>query len=245
VSTFSDELTASMTTLMSTAWVESTSDIFPKTADVALRDGAVRIEAAYLYADMAQSTLLQKSFKDWFAAKVIRMYLAGASRIIRNNGGSIKSFDGDRVMGVFVGGRKRNDAARTALQINWLVQLSINPIVAERLKDSKTKWKVTHGVGIGVGEAFVTRAGVRNVSGETTHNDLISIGRAPNVAAKLSAVRDPGLGPLLITSDVFSMLDGSQKEGGVPTQSMWTGPHHVDVGPYSINVHSSTWRSQP
>lgn len=80
------------------------------------------------------------------------MYLNGTSQIIRNNGGSIKSFDGDRVMGIFVGGNKRNTAAKTALQINWLVSQCIAPIVKERLKDQTTKWTVTHGVGVGVGE---------------------------------------------------------------------------------------------
>lgn len=247
MSTFSDELTTAMTTLMSTEWDESTSDAVPKTQDVALRNGAVRVEAAYLYADMAESTLLQQAYKDTFAAKVVRMYLAGASQIIRKNGGSIKSFDGDRVMGVFVGSRKRNDAAKTALQINWLVSQSINPIVEARLEGTKTsrKWTVTHGVGVDVGQAFIVRAGVRNATGETTHNDLVSIGRAPNVAAKLSAMRDLALGPLLITSDVYGWLGEEQKEGGDPKRSMWTGPHTTGVGPYSLDLYSSTWRWQP
>ena len=247
MTTFSDRLTDSMSSLMTIPWDEEATDEVPRTADVKLADGAARVEAAYLYADLAKSTLLQKQYKDTFAAKVIRMFLNGSSQIIRENDGHIKSFDGDRVMGVFTGGQKRNNAANAALKINWLVGQCINPIVAKRLDDTKTtaKWTVRHGVGVDVGEAFIARAGVRNASGETTHNDLISIGRAPNVAAKLSALRDLGRGPSIITSDVYSHLSESQKQGGPDKEPMWTGPHEQLVGPHLLNLYASTWRRTP
>ena len=247
MSTFSDKLTKSMSTLMTTAWDEEKSDEVPKTADVKLADGAVRVQAAYLYADLAESTLVQKRYKDTFAAKVIRMFLNGSSQVIRENHGRIKSFDGDRVMGVFTGGSKCNNAANAALKINWLVSECINPIVTKRLDDTKTdaKWTVSHGVGVDVGYAFISRAGVRNSAGETTHNDLISVGRAPNVAAKLSALRDLGKGSSIITSDVYGYLAESQKLGGKDKDSMWTGPHLQSVGPYTLSLYASTWWRRP
>lgn len=247
MSAFSEKLTAAMSTFMTTAWDEVESDEVPKTANVTLSNGAVRVEAAYLYADLAESTLLQKLFKDTFSAKVIRMFLNGSSQIIRENNGHIKSFDGDRVMGVFTGGSKRNNAANAALKINWLVSECINPIVAKRLEDTKTdtKWTVSHGVGVDVGEAFISRAGVRNSGGETTHNDLISVGRAPNVAAKLSAVRDLGKGPSIITSDVYDYLKDSQKLGGSNKEPMWTGPYSKSIGPHTMSLYASTWWRRP
>lgn len=247
MTTFSDRLHKSMDTLMQTVWDETTSDEVPKTADVKLVDGAVKVEAAYLYADLARSTQLQKTYLPRFAAKVIRMYLNGASQIIRQSGGHIKSFDGDRVMGVFVGGAKRNNAANAALKINWLVSESINPLVEKRLADTKTtqKWTVSHGVGIDVGEAFIARAGVRNSGGETTHNDLISIGRAPNVAAKLSAMRDLNKGPSIITAEIYSYLNDSQKFSSASKEALWTGPHRRSVGPYNLDLYASTWWRTP
>lgn len=245
MSTFSDQITESMETVMSTAWKEIAGTTVPKTADVALKNGAVRLEAAYLYADLGQSTLLQKNFKDWFAAQVIRMYLNGTSQIIRNNGGSIKSFDGDRVMGIFVGDNKRNIATKTALQINWLVSQCISPIIKERLKDQTTQWKMTHGVGVDVGEALITRAGVRNATGETTHNDLISVGRAPNIAAKLSAIRDLGAGSIVVTNDVHSYLKEPQLVGGTDQTPMWTGSYTRVVGPHTLPLYASTWYWEP
>ena len=247
MSNFSDRLNEAMSELMTTSWDEEELVEVPRTADVKLSDGAARVEAAYLYADLADSTLLQKRYKDTFAAKVIRMFLNGSSQIIRENGGAIKSFDGDRVMGVFTGGQRRNNAANAALKINWLVSQSINPIVAKRLDDTKTKqkWTVQHGVGIDAGEAFIVRAGVRNSNGETTHNDLISVGRAPNVAAKLSANRDLGAGPSIVTAEVYSYLAESQRLGGADKQPMWSGPYQLEAGPHSLEVYASTWWRKP
>lgn len=242
----SDDVRASLRKLMFDAWDERSSDEFPNTADVKLSNGSVRVDACYLYADLAGSTLLQKNYKDTFAARVIRCYLNGASQIIRANDGQIKSFDGDRVMGVFVGNSRRNNAANAALKINWLVAKCLNPLVKERLTASgSTLWVIKHGVGIDAGEALVARAGVRNSAGETTHNDLVSVGRAPNVAAKLSSVRNLGKGALLMTDDVYRFLNNDQKLSKPAGERMWSGPHGVDVGPYHLDVYASSWHREP
>ena len=214
---------------------------------MSLKDGAVKLKAAYLYADLAESTDLQKNFTNEFSAKVIRSYLAGACRVIRANGGSIKSFDGDRVMGVFVGRSMRNDAVNAALKINWLVVKCLNPLIKDRLialKSNRTL-ELKHGVGVDAGEAFVVRAGVRNSSGETTHNDLISIGRVPNVAAKLSSIRDEYKRFIWITEDVYTYLNEDQLRSKPNRNPMWTGPHRRQVGPYALNLYASTWNRSP
>lgn len=149
-------------------------------------------------------------------------------------------------MGVFVGKSRRNNAANAALQVNWLVAKCINPLVAERLAAGNGKsWVVEHGVGIDEGEALVARAGVRNSGGETTHNDLVSVGRAPNVAAKLSAERGLGRGSVLMTADAYKFLKDAQKLSKPTGEPMWTGPHKLDVGPYSLDVYASSWHREP
>src|SRR5690606_40277978 len=100
---FKDDVQERVETILNEEWKITTSKDVPSTNDVAHKNGAVRIEAAFLYADLAASTDLQKRYVDTFAAKAIRMYLGGASSIIRHFEGTIKSFDGDRVMGVFTG----------------------------------------------------------------------------------------------------------------------------------------------
>lgn len=241
---FSDEVKARVETILNTEWNTHDGQVVPHTPDVALANGAVEIEAAFLYADLAGSTALQKEYKSTFAAKAIRMYLGGSSQIIRHFGGQIRSFDGDRVMGVFVGDSKRDSAVKAAFMVNWLVQEVINPLVKKRHEANKTTvWVARHGVGIDVGKSFVARAGVRNASGEQTHNDLIFTGRAPNIAAKLSALRSAQVGSIVITKDVFDDLEPEQKKHLNSEQRVWSGGSAQAVGPYSLTLyHTNYWR---
>jgi len=91
----------------------------PATEDVALKDGSVAIEAAFLYADLAGSSKLASVCPWSTTAKIVRAYLKVSTRLIRAWGGDIRSFDGDRVMGVFVGDAKTSNAARCAREIHW------------------------------------------------------------------------------------------------------------------------------
>ena len=243
---FEAELRERIGTILNEGWNTREGKSVPHTGDIVLKNGAVEIEAAFLYADLAGSTALQKGYKLTFAAKAIRMYLAGASAIIRQFEGDIKSFDGDRVMGVFMGGSKCNNAVKAAYMINWMVREVINPLVVDRHKNNGTEpvWIAQHGVGIDVGPSFVARAGVRNASGETTHNDLIFTGRAPNVAAKLSALRGNQAGPVVITKDVFNRLEKAQKTYLKSDQDVWRSPTVEDIGPYSLTLYrTSYWRT--
>lgn len=242
----SDKITATSAELLSTPWATRDGQVVPSTDSVAFKNGAVKIEATYLYADLADSTKFQKLHTPEFAARVMRMYLSGACEIIRNAGGSIKSFDGDRVMGIFVGNQMRNTAARVGLRINWLVDTVINPQIKQVFEHHKqTPWVVTHGVGIDCGEAFITRAGVRNKEGTTNHNDLISIGAAPNIAAKLSARRGTDYGPVWITNRVYDFLNEGSKLGGTAKANMWTGPIETEAGPHAVHIYKSGWRWTP
>jgi len=242
--TFRTELEERAKTILNDDWNARAGSAVPHTNDVALKNGAVKIEAAFLYADLAGSTALQKDYVLTFAAKALRMYLAGASSIIRHFEGNIKSFDGDRVMGVFMGDSKCNNAVKAAFAINWLVTQVIEPLVrARHEKNGTTVWTPKHGVGIDVGEAFVVRAGVRNAAGETTHNDLTFTGRAPNVAAKLSALRTFA-GSVIITGDVFGRLNAGQKKHLKSEHAVWDGPEKHDVGPYLMQLYDTGyWRS--
>lgn len=241
----SDDVRARVETILNTDWSVRSGRVVPRTADVALSNGAVEVDAVFLYADLAGSTALQKGYKPTFAAKAIRMYLGGASQIIRHFDGQIRSFDGDRVMGVFVGESRRDDAVKAAFMINWLVREVINPLVKARHEANGTSvWVTQHGVGIDAGKTFIARAGVRNASGEQTHNDLTFIGRAPNIAAKLSALRDPDFGPILITKEVFDGLDPAQKKHLRSESKVWSDAVRRIVGPYALALyHTNYWRS--
>jgi class 3 adenylate cyclase len=243
--TFEKELQEQTKAILNTAWDTRDGQVIPSTEAVKLSDGAVKVDAAFLYADLARSTELQNDYINEFAAKAMRMYLHGAAAIIREFGGSIRSFDGDRVMGVFVGGQKRNEAVKAAFAINWMVLQVIAPLVKERHEQSKTKtWVPTHGIGIDSGETTIARAGIRNKRNETNHNDLIFVGRAPNIAAKLSALRGPAAGPIVVTKEVYGVLDEAQKKYINGTSQVWGASKTEAIGPHTLTLYRTAyWRS--
>jgi len=233
-----DEITAAVTGVVTSDWNIRKGIVVPTTEDIALKNGAVELDAVYLYADMADSTGLARDFRPTTAAKVIRSYLDATCRVINARSGAIRSFDGDRVMAIFVGSSKNSDAAKCALQINYAVTKIVRPIVERNLPSLVTKgYKLKHCVGIASGTSLIVRGGVRG------SNDLVSVGRPPNVAAKLSDIRnDPYL--TYITSDVFGLLNKVSKYGK-DDRLMWDGPYTREVGGEKLSVYKSSWHWKP
>lgn len=233
----STDVTNAVTNVIDTAWNITDGTVVPKTEDVVLRNGARKVDATYLYADLADSSNLARIMKKEVTGKVIRAYINAASRILRHYGGEIRSFDGDRVMAIFMGGSKNSNAVRGALAIQWAVSEVIHPKLIETWSDFDKLWKLDHGIGIDTGEALIVRGGVRD------HNDLISIGRAPNLAAKLSEIRGK-TASIFITKDVYNrcLADRKTSADGKP---MWVDAGTTTIGGASVQVYSSTWHWKP
>lgn len=191
-------LESSVADIFNSTWNITNGRTVPKTEDVVMRNGGRLVDATYLYADLAGSTKMANTLAKETTAKIIRAYINSASRILRHKGGEIRSFDGDRVMAIFMGPDKETNAVRAALGINWAVTQVIRPAIESAWSDGKSFAAITHGIGIDTGEALIVRGGVRD------NNDLISIGEAPNRAAKLSEIRDSY--QLAITSAVYDVM---------------------------------------
>jgi adenylate cyclase len=232
----SDDVKAGVDGVLNPAWSKRNGNVVPATEDIVLRDGAVNIDATYLYADLAKSSVLGQKINNEVAAKIIRSYLNAATRILKNYGGEIRSFDGDRVLAIFIGDSKNTKAARSALALNWAVQEVLRPKFEARWSNLSNTWTANHGVGIDTGEAMLVRGGVRN------HNDLISIGAAPNVAAKLSELR--ATPDIYITKAVYDKIEAGKKTSK-SGQSMWSRYGKVEVGSNSYIVYGSAWRWSP
>lgn len=215
-------------------WSVREGIVVPETSDIVLRNGAVCLDATYLYADMADSTGLAQGYQDWAVAKVIRCYLDAATRLIRARGGHIRSFDGDRVMGIFMGISKNSDAAKAALNISW----AVDEIINQRLKEkwSTFGWTMRHGIGIDTGRAMLVRGGVHG------DNDIVSVGAAPNVAAKLSDKRGTGR-VIHITRAVYERLsDASKYASGV---DIWPQLGEESFGGAWVAYHGTSYRWEP
>jgi class 3 adenylate cyclase len=193
--------------------------------NVALKDGMVKIEAAILYADLADSTGMVRKLNKKVAAKVMKSFLRCASRCILHRGGAIRSFDGDRVMGVFIGDSKASAAAHCALNINFAVEKVIRPALVAQWSNIEKFYTIKHAVGADMGEILVVRGGVRD------NNDLVWVGTAPNDAARLSERRYPTVRSL-ITKAVYSLLDNHSKfANGKPMWFEYSDKAKTDINP--------------
>lgn len=179
-----DTLTGEVEAILDTEWNVRDGNVIPESDAIVLKDGAVKIEATFLYADLAGSSALAKNCPWETTAKIIRAYLNCSVRLIKEYGGEIRSFDGDRVMGIFKGDTPNTNAAKCAREIDWVVEYILNPKAKEKHTSiRKNNINIRHCVGIDTGEAIAVRAGIRN------NNDIIWIGRAPSFSAKLSDIR--------------------------------------------------------
>jgi adenylate cyclase len=119
-----DDLSENVDEIFDTSWDERSGTVVPEAEDVALKDGAVKLAATFLYADLAGSSRIASVCPWGTTAKIIRAYLDCATRLIRDHDGHIRSFDGDRVMGVFIGDYKNTRATRCARKIFWATEKS-------------------------------------------------------------------------------------------------------------------------
>lgn len=208
----SDDLKGDVNDALNFTWSLRDGQIVPSTADVALTGGGVKLEVTMLYADLADSTRLAM-WDRRITARAYKAFLSASSRLIKWMGGSVRSFDGDRVMGVFIGNTKNTDAVKCALHINWMFSHLLRPGFEnkyEKIRDGT--YRLAHACGIDTSDVLVVRGGVRN------DNDLLWVGRAPNIAAKLSGLRD-GNYFTWITGDVYDkLMDRSKLANG---KNMW------------------------
>ena len=226
----SSEILTVIKSILNTDWKRCEKKFVPSPQNIALTNEAGVLEGAVLYADMKGSSDLVHNYKDFFAAEMYKSFLTAVCEVIRNNSGEITSFDGDRVMAVFVGDCKCSNAAKTALQICAIVR-KINELVAGQY--STTTYRIDYAVGVDVSDLFVVRTGVRG------DNDLAWIGDAANVAAKLSEIRDPD-SKSFISGRMFERInDDSKYSTATKEKCMWVLTQKELLGQ---KVYGSTWR---
>lgn len=241
---FKDDLEGHLAKLVDRDFNHRWGRIVPSSDGFGPFDAVTLSDAAYLYTDMADSSSLSTRFSKEDGARVLRVFLYAVSQVIKNRKGEIRSFDGDRVMGIFVGEDAANQAVDAALRISWAVTNSAHDTLLDLASYRKAwvddDWKVRHRTGIDLGYAYVVRAGIRD------HNDLVSIGYPPNIAAKLSDYKAGGTSN--ITSAVYEKLsdknkhsvDSSRNDGVV--RNMWTDKGWKTIGDSYEHLYSTTWR---
>lgn len=230
-----DDIENAVIDTLAQPWSLRDGTVVPTPDTVGLEGGGVKLMATFLYADLAESTKLAMSNKQ-VAAKVYKSFLAAATRLIRARGGEVRSFDGDRVMGVFVGDRKNTQAAKCALNINWAFERVVKPKLQAKYEIFRSgSYTLGQCTGVDLSDVLCVRSGIRN------NNDLIWIGRAPNVAAKLSGLREPPHNSF-ISGEVYDKL-ADEAKFSVDGRHMWESRAWT-TGPIS-RVYRSNWTWPP
>src|SRR5215469_10663410 len=117
-----DDLDTEVRQIFRSQWTKRDGNVVPDDDNLKLTNDAVKLTATVLYADLADSTKLVDEHTKEFAAEIYKAYLHCAGKIIRDEGGVITAYDGDRIMAVYIEGAKNTAAVRTAMKINFAVR---------------------------------------------------------------------------------------------------------------------------
>lgn len=222
------ELESMVSSIFADRWETTAGITIPEPNDLLLGSNhGVTLDATVLYADIDGSTALVDAQSAPFAAEIYKAYLHCASKVIKSCGGAITAYDGDRVMGIFIGNSKNTNAVNAALKINWARVKIVNPKLV--VQYPKTTYRVNHAIGLDTGELMAARIGVRK------DNDIVWVGRAANYAAKLCTANFSGC--IRITRAVYSRLRDSEKFAS--GQSLWHDAMWPEQGNQAI--FTSTW----
>ncbi|WP_434776843.1 adenylate/guanylate cyclase domain-containing protein [Neisseria sp. Ec49-e6-T10] len=225
-----EDLNSELGQIFTEKWdVQETTNI-PDPDHLRLSNHAKKLaEATILYADLDGSTSMVDNYKWWFSAEIYKAYLRCAARIIKDKGGVITAYDGDRIMAVFTGNAKNTNAVKAAMNINYAVIYIIRPLIKKHYPN--TTFELKHKIGIDCSEIYASRIGVRG------SNDLVWVGRAANYAAKLTTMSGK---PLWITNTVFNKLANEAKysEGVLMwDEKVWSAMNNMKI--YCSNYHWS------
>lgn len=140
-------------------------------------------EFTFLYVDMRGSSSYTDQHRLQTITKIYKAYHHCMVECIKEFGGKVRSFDGDRVLAVFDGVRKVNNSIDCAMKMVGCRYEILQP----KIKNAFSNDSFSLGIGISTGNIMVSKAGVGY---DKNTRDLIWIGDSPNLGAKLSDVAD-------------------------------------------------------
>jgi class 3 adenylate cyclase len=230
-----DDLNSKVTEIFSTQWNTQQGQVVPDPEALRLSNHAIEFDrATILYADLKGSTTMVGNETWQVSGEIYKAFLHCAASLIRAEGGAITSYDGDRVMGIWIGNHQSTPAAKCALKINHAVTKIITPAFKKQYPSSHLAIK--HVVGIDTSPIRAARTGVRG------GNDIVWIGRAANYAAKLTDLGHMAESTF-ITDDVFKKMADEAKFGSNPKVLMWKLYKWSQNG--DIPIHGSDWTWPP
>lgn len=192
------------------------TDKIPSPEQVAFGKKAYKIKLTVLCIDLRKSTDLLKVHDKETCGKIHKSYLTIVSRIIKENGGEIRSFNGDSILSFWPADLKADleNAVRAAMIIKWALDVRYT-------KNFEKYSKLDFGIGVDWGDVYIVRAGLpRN----DNNNDLVFLGMCVNFA---SAIANQAHGPhhIEISPKTYSNLSQDLifgNDGSNVKRQMWT-----------------------
>lgn len=205
----------------------SATSIVPDTDNAGLTFGNKGLTGTYafLFVDIRNSSTLHEKYGHANAAKIYQSFHDINVRVIEENDGSVRAFDGDRVMGVFVGDYKNSNATKAAMQIKWAIRNILNPTL---------KTEIVCGAGIDYGDILVAKVGKGR---DKNNNDLVWIGKADNYASHLANEADDSI---IISVNSYGMISKDRKTS-TDGRDMWTARVITLKSGKKVNCFESAW----
>jgi adenylate cyclase len=211
----------------------------PNPEDIPLGNKAAKLEATALFIDLRQSSDITNAFRRQTAAKMLKSYFDGSVRIINQNSGKVRSFNGDGMLALFVGDTQSNNAVKAAMQVRWFVEHVLwpkfNSYFAANAAARGARLNFSIGAGLDRGDIYAVRVGIRGT------NDVAWVGRCSNTAAKLSNVlhHPRSIG---ITRAVYGRLNNDRKYSD--GEHMWSNEFRDEFGGVQRAYRTTTywWR---
>jgi class 3 adenylate cyclase len=133
--------------------------VIPDVKDLEFGKKGRELELAMMFIDIRESTKIVDGFRRITAAKMYKSFLWGMSQIARNNGGELRSFNGDGVLIAFIGDSKCTNAAKAGLQMSWFCRQILKPKLQAYFQDNEQLKNIDfdYGIGIDTGKVLVIR----------------------------------------------------------------------------------------
>ncbi|PKK82975.1 MAG: hypothetical protein CVT49_10955 [candidate division Zixibacteria bacterium HGW-Zixibacteria-1] len=188
--------------------------MIPSVKDVAFGKKAYKVKLTALCIDLRRSTDLLYIQDTETCGKIHKSFLTIATKIILENGGEVRSYEGDSVLAFWPAHYKNEieTAVKAAFQLKWALDVKFS-------KYFEQYSKLDFGIGIDWGEVYIIKAGLpRN----DNNNDLVFLGLCVNYATMIA---NQAFGPnhIEISSITYSNLTDNwiygDKNGG--KENMW------------------------
>lgn len=209
------------------------TETIPSVENVTFGKKAKKMKLCAFCIDIRKSTELLMVHQKQTSGKIHKAFLTVVSKVVLENGGEIRSFNGDSLLAFWPAYNKNqiSRVVKVAMTTKWLLDIKFSPLF-EKYE------KIDFGIGIDCGGVYILRAGIpRN----NNNNDLVFIGICVNYA---TAIANQAHGPfhIKISEATYSNLEDNCLYGNSNGQkvNIWNDGY-VEWKGAKYNTKSTNW----